>query len=117
MPNIKIKNVAKGTIKTIDKTAIISGDVYKRQQSPQKFKGGTIWNVIVNIHGAVQAIGLALLVLFFVVGIVKTCGSFAEVRKPEHALKLFIRFAIAKGVVTYGLELMLALFNIVQGLV
>ena len=25
MPNIKIKNVAKGTIKTIDKTAIISG--------------------------------------------------------------------------------------------
>ena len=23
---------------------------------------------------------------------------------PEHALKLFLRFAIAKGVVTYGLE-------------
>ena len=34
-------------------------------QSPETFKGGTIWNVIVNIHGAVQAIGLALLVLFF----------------------------------------------------
>lgn len=47
----------------------------------------------------------------------RTCGSFAEVKKPEHALKLFIRFAIAKGVVTYGLELMMALFNIVQGLV
>ena len=28
---------------------------------------------------------------------------------------MFIRFAIAKGVITYGLELMLALFNIVQG--
>ena len=28
---------------------------------------------------------------------------------------LFIRFAIAKGVITYGLELMLALFDIVQG--
>lgn len=37
-------------------------------QSPENFKGGTIWNVIVDIHGAVQAIGLALLVLFFVVG-------------------------------------------------
>ena len=24
-------------------------------QSPEQFKGGTIWNVIVNIHGAVQA--------------------------------------------------------------
>lgn len=86
-------------------------------QSPQQFKNGTIWSVIVNIHNAVQAIGLALLVLFFVVGVMRTCGSFAEVKKPEHALKLFIRFAIAKGVVTYGLELMLALFNIVQGLV
>ena len=52
-------------------------------QSPQQFKGGTIWAVIVNIHGAVQAIGLALLVLFFVVGVVKTCGSFAELKKPE----------------------------------
>jgi hypothetical protein len=69
----------------------------------------------VNINGAVQAIGLALLVLFFVVGMVKTCGSFTEVKKPEHALKLFVRFAIAKGVITYGMELMLALFNIVQG--
>ena len=86
-------------------------------QSPQQFKGGTIWNVIVNIHGAVQAIGLALLVLFFVVGVMKTCGSFAEVKKPEHALKLFIRFALAKGAVTYGLQLMLAVFNIVQGLI
>jgi hypothetical protein len=86
-------------------------------QAPTEFKGGGIWNVIVNIHGALQATGLALLVLFFVIGVVKTCGSFAEVKKPEHALKLFIRFALAKGVVTYGLELMMALFNIVQGII
>ena len=83
--------------------------------SPQEFKGGSIWSVMVNSNGAVQAIGLALLVLFFVVGVVRTCGSFTDVKKPEHALKLFIRFAIAKGVITYGLELMLALFDIVQG--
>ena len=86
-------------------------------QPPTEFKGGGIWNVIVNIHGALQATGFALLVLFFVIGVVKTCGSFAEVKKPEHALKLFIRFALAKGVVTYGLELMMALFNIVQGII
>ena len=73
--------------------------------------------MIVNIHGVVQAIGLALLVLFFVVGVMKTCGSFAELKKPEHALKVFIRFALAKAAVTYGLELMMALFNIVQGLI
>ena len=86
-------------------------------QSPQEFKGGTIWSVIVNINGAVQAIGLALLVLFFVVGVMRTCGSFAETKRPETALKLFLRFALAKGVVTYGMELMLALFSIVQGLI
>ena len=85
--------------------------------SPENFKGGTIWSVVLNIHGAIQAIGLALLVLFFVVGVMKTCGSFAEVKRPETALKIFIRFALAKGIVTYGLDLMLALFSIVQGVV
>lgn len=86
-------------------------------QSPQTFKGGTIWSVITTINGAVQAIGLALLVLFFVVGVMRTCGSFAETKRPETALKLFVRFSVAKGVVTYGMELMLALFNIAQGVV
>ena len=86
-------------------------------QTPETFKGGTIWKVILDIHGAVQAVGLALLVLFFVVGVMKTCGSIAEVKKPEHAVKLFIRFAVAKIVVTYGLDLMLSLFKIVQGVI
>lgn len=85
--------------------------------SPQDFKGGAIWAVVVNIHGALQAIGYALLVLFFVIGMVKTCGSFAEVKRPEHALKLFVRFALAKGVIDYGMELMLALLEIIQGVV
>ena len=42
-----------------------------------------------GIYGALQAIGYGLLVLFFAAGVVKTCGSFAEVRRPEQALKLF----------------------------
>ena len=86
-------------------------------QSTQDFNGGGIWVVFVNINSAVQAIGYALLVLFFVIEMVKTCSSFVDVKKPEHALKLFIRFAIAKGLVTYGMELMLALFDIVQGVI
>jgi len=85
-------------------------------QSPENFKGGGIWNVIVNINGAVQAIGLGLLVLFFVVGVMKTLGSFAELKRPEIAVKMFIRFILAKAAITYGLELMMALFRIVQGL-
>lgn len=86
-------------------------------QSPEEFRGGGIWEVILRIHGGLQAIGYALLVLFFVVGVVKTCGSFADLKKPEHAVKMFVRFAIAKGLISYGLELMMALFEIVQGVV
>jgi len=85
-------------------------------QTPETFKGGAIWNVIKNVYGGMQAIGLALLVLFFVVGVMKTCGSLTEVKKPEHALKLFIRFAIGKIVVTYGMDLMLSIFKISQGI-
>ena len=86
-------------------------------QSPESFKGGSIWNVIVDIHGGLQAIGYSLLVLFFVVGVMKTCGNFAEMKRPEIALKMFIRFILAKASIDYGLELMMSLFNIVQGVI
>ena len=86
-------------------------------EEPEHFRGGKIWNVIVDIHGALQAIGIALLVLFFLVGMVKESGSFAEVKRPEQAVKVFIRFLIAKAIVTYGLELMLAIFAILQGII
>ena len=86
-------------------------------QSPEEFKGGGIWSTMQTIHGGLLAIGLALLVLFFVVGVVKTCGSFTDLKKPEHAVKVFVRFAIAKGLITYGMELMMAILEIIQGVV
>ena len=86
-------------------------------QNPQNFKGGTLWNVAATIHGTLQAIGYALLVLFFVIGIIKTCSSFAELKRPEAAVKTFVRFALAKGLITSGMELMLALLTIVQGVI
>jgi len=85
--------------------------------SPEDFKSGGVWSVILDIHGALKAIGYALLVLFFVVGVMKTCGSFAELKKPELAFKTFIRFVLAQGAVAWGLDLMMALFNIAQGAV
>ena len=48
--------------------------------SPENFKGGGVWSVIVNINGGLKAVGYALLVLFFVMGVVKTMGSFAELK-------------------------------------
>ena len=55
--------------------------------------------------------------MFFLAGVVQTSANLTDVKRPEHALKLFLRFAIAKGVVTYGLELMMAVFEIVQGII
>jgi len=86
-------------------------------ESPQSFKGGVIWDIIEKIHGALLAIGLALLVLFFVFGIVKSFTNFNEIKRPEQALKLFIRFVIARALVVYGMELMIAVFDIVQGII
>lgn len=86
-------------------------------QNPETFKGGGIWNVMVNINDALKAIGYGLLVLFFAVGIVKTCSSFTDLKKPEHVLKAFIRFALAQGAVMYGMELMTSIFSIVQGII
>ncbi len=83
--------------------------------SPENFKGGGVWSVIVNINDGLQAVGYALLVLFFVMGVVKTMGSFAELKKPEMAFKCFIRFVLAQAAVSHGMELMTALFSIAQG--
>ncbi len=85
--------------------------------TPEEFKGGAVWTVIQGINGALQAIGCALLVLFFVMGIVKTCGSFTEVKKPEMVFKCFIRFVLAQAAVTHGMELMTALFRMAQGMI
>jgi hypothetical protein len=85
--------------------------------TPENFKGGTVWTVIQNINGALQAVGCALLVLFFVMGVVKTCGSFTELKKPEMVFKCFIRFVLAQAAVTNGMELMSAVFKIAQGMI
>ena len=84
-------------------------------QSPQNFKGGAIWDVIVDINGGLKAIGFGLLVLFFVMGVMKTAGSFTEVKRPEHAFKLFLRFVLAQAAVSYCMDIMLAMFGVAQG--
>ena len=86
-------------------------------QSPEDFKGGAIWTVMLNVNDGLKAIGYGLLVLFFAAGIVRTCSSYTDIKKPEHAVKAFIRFALAQGAVMHGMELLTAVFSIVQGMV
>ena len=50
-------------------------------------------------------------------GIMRQFNSFQEIKRPEQALKLFIRFVLAKAAVTWGLDLMMAMFTIVQGII
>ena len=85
--------------------------------SPKSFKGGRIWKIIVNINDSMKAVGLALTVLFFLFGIVKTTADFDQLKKPEQALKLFVRFALTRGAVTYGLDVMLKVYELVQGII
>lgn len=85
--------------------------------SPQSFKGGTLWSIIETINGVLGAVGTALLVLFFTVGVIKTCGSFADLKKPETAVKVFVRFAIAKFLVDNCLKLLVNFVTIVQSVI
>ena len=85
--------------------------------SPQTFKDGAIWSVITAINSVLGAIGTALLVLFFTIGVIKTCGSFAELKKPETTVKVFIRFAIAKALIDNGLNIMVDFVTIIQGII
>lgn len=86
-------------------------------QTPQTFKGGDIWNVIVGINSALVGVGYGLLVLFFAMGVFQSAASFRELQRPEFALRHFIRFAAAKVAVGYGMEIMTAIFNICGGIV
>ena len=81
-------------------------------QTPETFKGGQIWSVIVNINSALTGIGYGLLVLFFAIGIFSSAASFKELQRPEFALRHFIRFVLAKVAVGRGMEIMTAIFTI-----
>lgn len=84
---------------------------------PQDFRGGGIWSVILGINGALQGIGLALLVIFFAAGIFKSAAGFQDFRRPEMVLRHFIRFVAAKVAVTWGMDIMIALYSIVAGII
>lgn len=85
--------------------------------TPQDFKGGAVWDVIVDINGGLKAIGYALLVLFFAMGVFQTAAGFREIQRPEYAIRHFVRFAMAKVAVGYALDIMTMLFSICGGIV
>lgn len=86
-------------------------------QSPQAFKGGTIWRTIQTVNGAMQGIGYGLLVLFLAIGIFRSSAGFRDFQRPEHVLRHFIYFVMAKLAVTYGIDLMVDIFAVCVGII
>lgn len=85
--------------------------------TPEEFKGGDIWRLALTLNDGLKAIGYGLLVLFFALSICKSTINFRDLRRPEQGLRFFIRFVLAKTAVTYGIDLMTAIFNISTGIV
>ena len=69
--------------------------------APEDFRVGSMWYVVLGINTALRAIAYALLVLFFVSGVMKTAGDFTSLKRPEGVCKIFLRFALAKAAITY----------------
>lgn len=85
--------------------------------SPAEFKGGNIWSLVLTLNEGLKAIAYGLLVLFFAVSIFKSSMNFRDFKRPEQCLRFFIRFVLAKTCVTYGIDLMTAIFNICRGII
>ena len=86
-------------------------------ESPQTFKGGTIWSTVTTINGAMQAISYGMLVLFFAISIFKSYATFRDFQRPEYVFKHFIYFILAKLGITYGMDLMVNIFDVCNGIV
>jgi hypothetical protein len=80
-------------------------------QSPSSFMGGGAWSIIQNINVAFQSLGYGLLMLFFLMSFLKTASSLRELRRPETVVRLIIQLAVAKTIVTHGMDIVLWLFS------
>jgi len=85
--------------------------------SPQDFKNGDIWRVIVGINDGLQGIAYGLLILFFAMSVFKSASNFRDFRRPEYALSLLVRFVATKTAITYGMDLMTTIFSICGGII
>ncbi|MDY3772832.1 MAG: hypothetical protein SO002_07440 [Candidatus Faecousia sp.] len=85
--------------------------------SPEHFKGGAVWAIMQTLHNAMVGIGYALIVLFFAISLFKNTANFHELKRPEAALHYLIRFVADKALVGYGMDLMLTIFSICNGIV
>lgn len=82
----------------------------------EEFRGGQIWAKVCTLTQTLQSIAFALFTLFFLVGIIRTYLSFEELRRPETAIKILVRFALGKILIDYSSEILTAVMKIGRGI-
>lgn len=66
-------------------------------QTPESFRGGEIWTVIVSIHNALVGFGYGLLVLFFCNGRIPLGGQLPRTAKAGICFTAFYPVSACKG--------------------
>ena len=64
-----------------------------------------------------QAIGLALIPIFFMFGMIKASATYIEMKRPEAIGKAIVRFCISWAVIVFGMQLLMWIWTVCQGLI
>lgn len=86
-------------------------------QSPVTMGDGGAWSAVTTIYNGILGAGYALLTLFFFIGLFKSVGSLTDLRRPEVTLRALFRLVICKAFLDRGLDIVLYIIRIGQGLV
>ncbi len=87
-------------------------------ETPAEFQGGTLWTIVTNIMQITEAVGVSLLILFFLYGIIKSTLDFRDlIRNPRLIFMQFIRFFFAKFFVIHATEIMLSVMNFAKNII
>ena len=70
-----------------------------------------------GINGSLQAIGLALIPIFFMFGMIKASATYIEMKRPEAIGKAIVRFCISWAVIVFGMQLLMWIWTVCQGLI
>lgn len=83
-------------------------------KSPEDLYPG-VWSAMKTINEYLSAVGAALLVVFFYIGLTKSTLHFEELRRPEKFFGYFIRLVLAEAIVINSFDIMLNVLQLFQG--
>lgn len=75
----------------------------------------SVWNAMKTVNNYLSAIGVALVVIFFYIGLTKNVIRLEELKRPANFFGLFIRLVLAQAFVANSSQLLLKIMEIIQG--